>query len=169
MHSSQQIDWSKVGAEVYDYWYVCIGLATVIGLTFRSRIWYQLRRFMDAMRSAEHSLRKIDSLTARLNDARSQAEDWRQRFSEMFARYEALQSEIARLGEDMHDFHKRMTTAEVLVRILTQDRDALIDHTRLLIGQIFQSGGTPSYPTPPLKSMVDVPGPPLPPYPEVKK
>jgi hypothetical protein len=163
-----QVDWSKVGSEIYSYWFVGASFAGFVAWLYRSRIGRQARRFTDALRSAAHQVRKIESLTDSLTAARAQADDWRARFGEMEERYKALQAEILRLGEDMHEFRKRMTTAEMLVRVLTHDRDELIDFSRLLIGQLYTGGHTPDYPTPALSSMVDVPGPPLPPYPEVK-
>lgn len=156
------LDWSVLGQAIYAYWFITLSVIGAAGVLFRSPIARGASRFISALKSAKYQIKRIESLSESLAAARSQAEDWRSRFSEMEARYEALQAELTRLGDDMHGFLKRMTTDEMLVRVLTKDRDALIDYSRLLIGQMFQAGLKADYEPPSLSSMVEVPGTSLP-------
>ena len=158
-----QIDWSSLGSVLYNYWTIFVAITAITGWLLRQPITRQLRRFIGALRSAHQQSRKIQTLENALANSDQKAVDWQTRFHEMEERYEALKAEFTRFGEDMAEIRKRMTTAEDLVRMLSADRDALIDFSRLLVGQLYTAGHMPDYPTPALQSILSVPGPPLPP------
>lgn len=160
------VDWSTLGILLYNYWMLSAGILGLIAWLYRTRIVRQTRRFFDAIRSARQQSVRVEELTAQRDEAQAKADDWRRRFGEIDERYAALGTEYKRLGDDIVEFKRRMTTAEELVRMLRDDRNELIDFSRLLIGQLFTIGHAADYPIPALKSIITVPGPPLPPYPE---
>jgi len=159
------INWAGTSQVLANYWGVGAGILGVLAWLVHTHVAHRVHLFVDGLRSAHTLSLKIETLSAQLEEAEDKADDWQQRFTEVERRYDALNIEWHRLGEDIRDLHKRMTTAESNIHQLRHDRDALIDYSRLLIGQMFQAGLTPDCRPPALKSIITIPGPPLPPYP----
>ena len=103
--------------------------------------------------------RTIDLLSDKLRQSEEARGDWQARFDDLEGRYEAMRTEFDRFAEDMKRVRHDLTTTEELNRMLADDRDALITHTRLLVGQLYANKLAPDYPVPALKSMIAVPGP----------
>jgi hypothetical protein len=154
------IDWPAIGQALSNYWTFGAGFLAFCAWFFRSPIARRWRTTINALRSAHEQSVKIEHLGNQLIEERAAKDDWRDRFTEMQQRYDAIHSEFERLGSDMAEFAKRMTTAEDLVRMLHRDRDKLIDLARSLVGQIVISGGAPANKMPLLESIIAVPGPP---------
>ena len=162
MPHSTSFDFLKLGQALYNIQIIFFFVTGIVLWFLRTKIGRIFRRAALALKRSTAQSAVIDGLMAKLRDSEQARIDWQSRFDELEARYEALGTEYRRLGVDIQAIRQRMTTAEELALMLHADRDALITHTRLLVGQLYANQLKPDYPTPSLKSMVAVPGPPRP-------